>query len=40
MTLFSRIGALSVLEFGIGDSLPVFPMENYYLYIRNNLERN
>ena len=35
MTLFSRAGTSSVLEFSIGDLRPVFPMENYYLYIGN-----
>ena len=40
MTLFSRVGTLSVLEFCIGNLRPIFPMENYYLYIENNLERN
>jgi len=33
MTLFSRAGTSSVLEFCIGDLRPVFPIENYYLYI-------
>jgi len=36
MTLFSRVSTSSVLEFCIGDLRPVFPMENYYLYIGNN----
>jgi len=36
MTLFSRAGTSSVLEFYIGNLRPVFPMENYYLYIGNN----
>jgi len=35
MTLFSRVGTLSVLELCIGDLRHVFPMENYYLYIEN-----
>jgi hypothetical protein len=35
MTLFSRAGTLSILEFCIGDLRPVFHMENYYLYIEN-----
>ena len=36
MTLFSCAGTSSVLEFCIGDLRPVFPMENYILYIENN----
>ena len=40
MTLFSRAGTLSVLEFCIGDLRPVFPMGNSYLYKENNLEIN
>jgi len=35
MTLFSRAGTSTVLEFCIGDLRPVFPMENSYLYIGN-----
>ena len=35
MTLFSHAGTSSVLEFCIGDLRPVFPMQNYYLYIGN-----
>jgi len=38
MTIFSRACTLSVLEFCIGDLRPVFPMENYYLYIGNKWE--
>jgi hypothetical protein len=38
MTLFSRAGTSSVLEFCIGDLRHVFPMENSYLYIENNWE--
>jgi len=33
MTLFSRAGTSSVLEFCIGDFRPDVPMKNYYLYI-------
>ena len=38
MTLFSRAGTSSALEFCIGDMRSVFPMENSYLYIENNLK--
>jgi len=34
MTLLSRVGTSSVLEFCIGDLRSVFLVENYYLYIR------
>ena len=40
MTLFSRVGTSSVLEFCIGDLRPVFHMKNSYLYKENDLERN
>ena len=34
-TIFSCAGTSSVLEFSIGEMRPVFPIENYYLYIGN-----
>ena len=40
MTILSRAGTSSVLELCIGDLQPVFPLENYYLYIENKMERN
>jgi len=39
MTLFSRVGTSSVVELCVGDLRPVFPVENYYLYIMKQLEK-